>query len=148
MIRPNFKVRVGQITRIDFHESRIELLLVVRQFVPGLDIRVAIWQLCIGRNHAELLLTLEHLLALGVPALVELALVLIAPVLVHLMRSMSCAGREIQEEGLVRSSLLLAIDVGDGLVGDLIAQVASIGANMRRCSKSDCWDVRSTASAE
>jgi hypothetical protein len=49
-----------------------------------------------------------------------------APVLIYLMRSMSGAGRVIEEEWLVRCSLLLTIDIADGLIGDLIVSVAAI----------------------
>ena len=43
---------------------------------------------------------------------------------------MSGARRVIEEEGLVRSGLLLAVDIEDRLVGDLIAQVAAIGTDV------------------
>ena len=127
----NLKVRVGQIARIHFHEARIELLLFRRQLVPGLDVRIAIRKDRIGGNHAKFLLALKDLFAISIPALVELALVLIAPVFVYLVRSMSGARRVIEEERLVRRGLLLAVDIEDRLVGDLIAQVAAIGTDVR-----------------
>ncbi len=88
--------------------------------VPGLNVRVAIGKFRIGRNNAKLLLTFKDLLAVSIPAPVEFALVLIAPVFVDLMRSMSGARRVIEEEWLVWRCLLLAIDIADGFIGDLI----------------------------
>jgi hypothetical protein len=107
----NFKIRVGQIARVDFHEARIKLLLFRRQLIPGLDVRIAIGKLRIGRDDAEFLLAFKNLLTVNIPALVEFALVLIAPVSVYLVRSMRGARRVIEEEGLVRSCLLLTIDI-------------------------------------
>ena len=41
------------------------------------------------------------------------------------------ARRVVEKKGLVRRDFLLAVDVEDRLVGDLIAQVAAVGTNMR-----------------
>ena len=46
----------------------------------------------------ELLLAGERALALDVPAVVELALVLVGPFLGHVMRRVRRAGREVDEE--------------------------------------------------
>ena len=72
----------------------------------------------------------KNLLAVDVPSLIEFSLVLIAPVAVYLVWGMSGAGREIEEERLVWSCLFLAIDLTDGLIGDLIVEVAAIGTNL------------------
>ena len=48
-------------------------------------------QLRVGRDHAELLLAREGLLAQLVPALVELALVPVGPLAPHLMRARGCS---------------------------------------------------------
>jgi hypothetical protein len=124
------KVRVGKVARIDFHEARIKFLLVRRQLVPGLDVRVAVGKDRIGGNHAEFLLAFKDFLAIRVPSLVELALVLIAPVLVDLMRSVCGARRVVEEEGLLWSRLLLAVDIADCFIGNLVIQVAAVWTNV------------------
>src|ERR1035441_4770599 len=122
----DLKVGIGQIACIHFKEACIELFLVRRQLVPGLDVRVTIGKYRIGRDHTEFLLALENLYAECIPSLVELTLVLVAPILVNLMRSMSCARCVVEKERLVRSGLLLTINEEDRLIGDLVTQVATI----------------------
>ena len=64
-------------------------------------------QLGILGDHAELLLTREDLFAQLVPALIELALVLVGPLLRHVVRRVAGAGREVDEERLVGHQRLL-----------------------------------------
>ena len=66
---------------VDLHLPRVELLRGVVERVPGVEEIGPLGQHCVLRDHAELLLALEDLLADLVPALVELALVLVGPLL-------------------------------------------------------------------
>ena len=66
--------------RVDLHLPRVELLRRVVERVPGVEEIGPLGQHRVLRDHAELLLPLEDLLAERVPALVELALVLVGPV--------------------------------------------------------------------
>ena len=65
------------------------------------------------RNDAELLLLGEDLLAILVPAVVELAFVLVGPLLRHVVRRMHRTRGEVEEEGLVGRELL---GIGDELI--------------------------------
>ena len=76
-----------------------------------------------GRDHAQLLLALERFVADRVPALVELALVLVGPFLRHVVRRMRRAGRVIDEERLVRRHRLLRLHPVDRLVGHVHGEV-------------------------
>ena len=65
-------VGVGDVGREDIHLAEKQLLLVGRKLVPLLEeVLRPRRELGVGRNHAELLLVLEDLLAQLVPALVE-----------------------------------------------------------------------------
>ena len=61
--------------RVDLHLPREDLLLVVREGVPPLDVVGVLGELGVRRDDPELLLPRQDLLAQDVPALVELALV-------------------------------------------------------------------------
>ena len=80
-------------------------------------------QLRVGRDDAELLLPLERLLADLVPALVELALVLVDPLLRHVVRRMRRARRVVDEERLVGRHRLLRLDPVDRLVRHVHGEV-------------------------
>ena len=71
-------VSVVHEARVDLHLPGVELLRGVVERVPSVEEIRPLRQHRILRDHTELLLPLEHLLAQRVPALVELALVLIA----------------------------------------------------------------------
>ena len=78
-------------------------------------------------DDAQLLLPREGLLAVLVPAAVELALELRDPLLRHVVRRVRRAGGEVGEERLVRRQRLLAADPLDGLVrhvgGEVVVRV-------------------------
>ena len=72
---------------VDLHLAREHRLQLVRHVVPGRDLVVARGQLGVGRDDAQLLLAGERALALHVPAVVELALVLVGPLLRDVVRA-------------------------------------------------------------
>ena len=78
-----------------------------------------------GGNDAHLELALVDDLAVLVPAHVELALVLVRPLLGHVVRRVAGARGVIQEEGFVRRVDLRILDELDGLVGQVDAQVVA-----------------------
>ena len=80
----------------------------------------------------ELLLAREHLLAVGVPAVVELPLVAVGPLLGHVVRGVRGAGAEVQEERLVRRDLLGVGDERDRLVDQVLGQVIALLRGARR----------------
>ena len=61
---------------VDLHLPGEDRLEVVRHVVPSRDLLGTSRELGVGRDHAELLLTGEGPFAKGIPAVVELALVL------------------------------------------------------------------------
>ncbi len=111
---------------VDLHLARQHRLERLRHVVPGGDLLVPRRQLCVRRDHAELLLPRERLLAHGVPALVELALVLGRPLLGHVMRSVRRAGREVGEERLVGHQRLLLPHPVDRPVGHVLGEVVPL----------------------
>ena len=78
------------------------------------------------RDDAELLLPREGLLAQLVPALVELALVLVRPFLRDVVRRVGRARREVDEERLVGDERLLLADPADRLVGHVLHEVIAL----------------------
>ncbi len=83
-------------------------------------------QLRVGRDHAELLLTGERLLAQRVPAIGELALVLGRPLLRHVMRGVGGARREVHEERLVRHQRLLLAHPVASPIGQILGEVIAL----------------------
>ena len=79
-----------------------------------------------GGDHAELLLAREDPLAQRVPAVVELARVLVRPLLRHVVRRVRRARREVGEERLVGHQRLLLADPLDRLVGHVAHEVVAL----------------------
>ena len=103
--------------------------------VPGRDLLVARRQHGIGRDDAQLLLPLERDLALLVPAVGELALVLVDPLLRHVMRGVRGARREVHEERLVGHQRLLLAHPADRLVGQILGEVVALLGRLRRLDR-------------
>src|SRR5208283_1519668 len=78
------------------------------------------------RDNAQFLLACEGLFAQLVPALIELALVLVRPFLRDVMRSVGRARREVCEERLVGNERLLLANPVDGLVRHVLHQVIAL----------------------
>ncbi len=116
----------------DLHHPRVELSLVGRQRVPVLHVRVVAREFGVLGDQAQLLLTGECSLPVGVPAVVEGALVLISPLLGDVVRGMLRPGREVQEERLVRRHLLAVGDERDRLVDQILGQVVALLGRLLR----------------
>ena len=89
-------------------------------------------ELGVGRDHPELLLLVEDALALDVPAVVELAGVLVRPLLRHVVRCVRRTGGEVDEERLVRHQRLLLPHPAAGTVGEVLGQVVALLLGGRR----------------
>ena len=105
------------------HLALEEPLLLGAHVRPGGDFLGPGGELGVGRDHAQLLLTGERLLAQLVPAAAELPLVLGDPLLGHVVRGVRRAGGEVHVEGLVRRQGLLGADPVDRLVGHVHGEV-------------------------
>ena len=92
-------------------------------------------ELAVLRDDTELLLPGESLLAQLVPALVELALVLIRPFLRHVVRGMRCAGREVSEERLVGHEGLLLANPLDRFGGHVVREVIALFGRLVRLDR-------------
>ena len=92
-------------------------------------------QLGVSGNHAQLLLSGEGLLAQLVPALIELALVLVDPFLRHVVRRVAGAGREIHEERLVGHQRLLLAHPLDRLVRHVLGEVVALLRSLLRLDR-------------
>ena len=92
-------------------------------------------ELAVRRDDAQLLLPGDGLFAQLVPALVELALVLVGPLLGHVVRRVGRAGREIDEEGLVGRQRLLLRDPGHRLVGHVRHEVVALFRRLFRLDR-------------
>ena len=111
---------------VHLHLAREHRLEVVRHVVPGRDLLRPLGQLGLRRDHAELLLACEGLLAERVPARVEAALVLVRPLERHVVRRVRGARREVGEERLVRHQRLLLADPVDRAVGHVLREVVAL----------------------
>ena len=115
----------------DLHHAGVELLLLGRERVPLGHVGVVAGEFGVRRDDAQLFLAGKGLLAIGLPAIVELALVLVGPFLAHVMRRVHGPGAEVHEEGLVGRHLFGVGDEADGLVhqvlGDVIALLRRLG---------------------
>ena len=79
----------------------------------------------------ELLLVREDELAVGLVAHVELALVLVGPLLRHVVRSVGGAEGVVEEERLVRRDDLRVLDERQRLVGDVDREVVALLRQLR-----------------
>ena len=121
--RPISSIGVLQEPREHLGLAGEEAPLVRRQRVPRHDVLRPVAQPGVRRDHAQLLLALERFVPDLVPALVELALVLVGPLLRHMVRRMDRPGRVVDEERLVRRHRLLGFHPVDGLVGHVDGEV-------------------------
>ncbi len=116
-------VGVLGVARVDLHLPGIQALVRLVERVPGRERIVARRQRRVGRDDAELLLARERLLSHHVPALVELAAVLVRPLARHVVRRVAAAGRDVGEPRRLR---LLGADLVkpvDRLVGEVVLEV-------------------------
>ena len=111
---------------INLHLANQDRLHDWRDGVPGRNFGMPCGERAIRRDDAEFLLPCEGFLAQLVPALVELAFVLVRPLLRHVMRRVRRAGREVGEKWLVRHERLLLPDPFDCLGGHIVGKVIAL----------------------
>ena len=129
-------VVVGElhVRRVVLHQSSVDFLLVRRAAVPRRNAFMPRRELRPLGDDAHLQLLGVRQLALLVPAVVELAPVLVAPFLGGLMRGVDARGAEVGEPGLIRIGGARVLDPGDGLVGHVGGEVVAL---LRRLRLSD-----------
>ena len=129
---PDLMIGVGQETGVDLHHPAVQAARRRGQRRPVGHVGIVTRQLGVRGNDAEFLLPGEHLLPVGVPALVEYARIPVRPFLRHVMRRMRGAKAQIQVERLGRVDLL---DVGDELhrlIDQVLAEVVTLLGRARR----------------
>ena len=123
---------------VDLHLPRVQLLLAVGERVPGRERVRSRRQHGVGGDHAELLLPLERLLAEHVPALVELAAVLLAPLDRDLVRRVRAAGRVVDEPGLLLILRAHLVQPAHRLVGQVVRQVVLLAVRRPPGRRASC----------
>ncbi len=111
---------------IDLHIARVEPLGVIGQRLPDRYVRVRRRQRGARRDDAHVELALVDDLAVLLPAAVELALVLVGPLLGHVVRRVSGAGGVVHEERLVGRVDMRVLDELDRLVRQVDADVVAL----------------------
>ncbi len=86
----------------------------------------------VGGDPALLLGSLENALAVGVPAVVELTLVLVRPFLRDVMGTVDRAACPIHEEWFVRLEGFVPVQPSDRIVGQVFAEVVALFRSFRR----------------
>ncbi len=129
---PEVVVGVAEEAGEHLHHAAVELARLRRQRVPVGDVRVVARELGVRGDDAQLLLAGEGLLAVGVPAVVELAGVLVGPLLGHVVRRVRRAEAEVQVEGLVGVDLPGVGDELDRLVDEVRGEVVALLGRRRR----------------
>ena len=119
-------VGVLRVPGVDLHLARVVGLQLVRDLVPGGERLVPRRQLRVRWDHTQFLLPGEDLLAKMVPALVELALVLIRPFGGDMVRGVAAPGGEVDEERLAGVLRPDPVQPLDGLIGHRIRQVVRV----------------------
>ena len=143
-------VGVGEEPGVDLRHAAEQVLLVIGQRGPrarevqrreGLAVgsgavlgradRVDRGEAGVLRHDAELLLAGEGAFAHRLVAEVEVALVLVDPLLGHVVGRVAGAGRVVQEEWLLRRDRLGVLDELDGLVGEVVGEVVAVFGRTR-----------------
>ena len=120
---------------VDLHLSGQHRLEVVRHVVPaGISSCRLVSSASFGTT-PSFFCWLERLLPQRIPAVVELALVLVRPLLGHVVRGVGGAGREVHEERLVGHQRLLLAHPGDGAVGQILGERVALLGRLRRLDR-------------
>src|SRR5207244_9935119 len=110
----------------DFHKAALEGLLRLRDGIPGRHGSGPRSKLGVLWNPALGLGTCESTLAVLVPAVVELALILVCPFLHDLMRPVRGAGSPVHQKWLVRRVSLLFAEPFDRILGNVVGKVIAL----------------------
>ena len=123
---PDMVVGVLQEPGIHLHLTGQHRLQRIGHVVPGRDLLMPSRQHRVGRNHAELLLADQDLLAQHIPTRVETTLVPVRPLDRNVVRGMGGTRRVVDEERLVRHQRLLLADPPDRPVGHVLGEVVAL----------------------
>ena len=138
---------------VDLHLPDIELLLGIVERIPGREEIRSLGENRILWDNTKLLLTLECLLTVCVPATIERTLVLVGPLLRDMVRRVSAASGVIHKPRLLRILCAYGVQPFDGLVSNIIREVVlfavlAFGHTERRVILCDDRVVLSRGSAQ
>ena len=119
----------------DFSLPRKQLAVVFRKISPGTEVLRAVSQLGALRDDAHLFLIGHRLGPDLIPALVELAFVLVGPLLGDVVRRVHRTRCKVHKEGLVGRHGLLRLHPANRLVRHVIGKVITL--HMRRVDAGD-----------
>src|SRR5882757_4897343 len=119
-------IRILHKTGVNLHLADEHRLERGWHLIPCWDFRVPERELTLLRNDAQLLLASVGLFAQLVPALIELAFVLICPLLRNVVWGVGRTWREVDEEGLIGNERFLLPNPVDGLVCHVFHQVVAL----------------------
>jgi hypothetical protein len=128
-------VRLLEESGVDLHLLGQDRLELGRHVVPRRDLGVAFGEFGVLRDDAQLLLLGQNPLAQHIPAVVELALVLVRPLLGHVVRGVSGARGEVHEERFVGSECLLLTHPRDGAIGKVLVQRVALFRRLLRLNR-------------
>ena len=77
-------------------------------------------------NPALFLRPLEDPLAVLIPAIIELAFVLICPFFRNMVRAVDCAAGPVHKERFVRLKRTVPVEPSDGVISQVLAQVVTL----------------------
>ena len=126
MTRPDVPVGVLAVPGVHLHLPRVQRFLVIGEGVPGGERVVAGGQLRVGGDDAQLLLPLERLFPVDIPAAVELPLISGRPLLRHMVRGVRAPGGEVHEPRLGRVLGAHIVQPPDRLVGHVVRKVVPL----------------------
>ena len=129
---PDLVIGVGQEASEDLHHPAVQAAGGRGQRRPVGHVGIVPRQLRVRGYDAEFLLPGEHLLPVGVPAIVERARVPVRPFLRHMMRRVGGAEAQVQVERLGRVDLLSVGDELHRLVDQVLAEVVALLGRARR----------------
>src|SRR5260221_1200327 len=121
--------------RIDFHLPGKNRPQLHRHLVPGWNFLGSFGELSIAWDNPQLLLTGKNFLTQLVPALIELALVLVAPLFRYVVRGVAGARSEVHAERLVRHQRRLLAPPLDRLVGHVLGEVIALLRGLLRLDR-------------
>ena len=120
---------------VDLHLPLQDRPQLLGHVLVGGDLLMPGRELGVGRDHAELLLPRERLLAQHIPPGRKPTTVAIRPLLVDLVRRVGGTRRVVDEERLVGHERLLLPHPADGLVGHVLGEVVPLLRGRRRLDR-------------
>ena len=114
------------------HQAALEGSLRLGDVVPGRHGWIAWGELGFLGNPAHLLGPVKDSFPIGVPPVIELALVLVGPLLHDVVWSVQTPAGPVHEERLVGLERLMAMEPADGVVGQVLAEVVALLWALRR----------------